>query len=138
MAQKWTNSEIEVMNEMIAMKKSFNKIAKVLGRSTFAVKYKFGRQYRKNIKNKRVKNGSGSDYDSELETDSSAEEKKVSHHRRTFSNDSDPSIYVKYSPPISTCTLLSIAVAGGLSLFICGSFVFVTTLIDSLEKIKPS
>lgn len=130
MTKKWTNSEIEAMNEMISMKKSFTKIAKVLGRSSFAVKYKFGRQYRKNIKSKRVEN------DSELETDYSAEEKKTS-HKRTFSNESDPSIYVKYSPPISTCTLLSIAVAGGLSLFICGSFVFVGTLIDSLEKIRP-
>lgn len=146
----WTQDDIQKMNDMILMKKSFTKIAKELGKSPLAVKYKFGRLYRKKIK-ERSKHNEVEDKDEDEDKDDSEEMDDVDNdsdseseikphiqHKRTFSEESDPSIYVKYSPPITTCALFTFVVSGGLSILICGTAVFMSTLLDSLNRIQPS
>jgi hypothetical protein len=47
---KWSTDDINIMLTMVAQKKSFSEIGKVINRSPLSVKYKFGRFYRKNKK----------------------------------------------------------------------------------------
>ena len=158
--QQWTSGDIQRMNHMVSMKMSFAKIAKVLGRSPLAVKYKFSRQYRKKIKSKiYIPNTDSSDnldeeieYDENYNIDSDNDSDRDSIgggdvidantysrqnlHKRTLSNESDSSIYVKYSPPVNMCTLFGVVFAGTFSIITCGSYVYMKILLDSIQKIN--
>ena len=124
MATKWSTEEIQKMNDMILMKDSFGKIAKELGRSPLAIKYKFGRQYRKKVKN---------DFE-EINAVNNTVTCSVDYNGYNEPNDIND---VKYGSPISICVLFFIVVIGSISTFVCGSGVFMITLMDSIQKIKP-
>ena len=152
MSSTWSEDDIAVLNEMIATKKSFSKIAKILNRSVLAVKYKYGRMYRKKAHRKITvmsysdsgdsgDSGDSSDITEEknvnLDEDDNSEEYPHVHkkHRRTMSDESDPSIYIKYSPKESS--MLSIVCTVFITLVVTlGTCRFVTTLFDSLGKVN--
>ena len=140
MTSKWTVQDIQKMNEMVADKRSFTKIAKELGRSPLAVKYKFGRQYRKKIRSK-IEISNTDSFDSSDNSDESPRYNTHTNHtshKRTYSSESDPSIYVRYSSPVSICTLVGIVAAGTLSIVIGGTYVYMGILLDSIGRIVPT
>lgn len=143
MPSTWSEDDIAVLNEMIASKKSFSKIAKALNRSVLAVKYKYGRMYRKKVHRKITLMSYSDSSDSSDLTDESTEnnnnDDEYAHihkkHRRTMSEESDPSIYVKYSPKESS--MLSTVCTVFITLVVTfGTCRFVSTLLDSLGKVS--
>jgi hypothetical protein len=114
MSSTWTTEEIQKMNEMISMKKSFGKIAKELGRTQLAVKYKFGRQYRKENKV------------------ATPEIQDISHVENMadniYINNKDISNYVN--------TIGSIVIISCIGIVVYGTRVYVQIFLDSIQKIR--
>jgi len=145
MQSTWTEDDIALLNTMIANKNSFSKIAKALNRSVLAVKYKYGRMYRKKVHRKITLMSYSDSSDSSDLSDKSTDEThdntrdEYAHvhkkHRRTMSEESDPSIYVKYSPKDSY--ILHAVCRVFITLVVTfGSYRFLTTLFDSLGKVN--
>ena len=153
MLSTWSEDDIALLNTMIANKKSFSKIAKALNRSVLAVKYKYGRMYRKKVHRKITLMSYSDSSDSSDLTDKSTDDindhnhddthheipDEYAHvhkkHRRTMSEESDPSIYVKYSPKDS-CVLHTVCSVFITLVVTFGTCRFVSTLLDSLGKVS--
>ncbi len=123
MSSTWTTEEIQKMNEMISMKKSFGKIAKELGRTQLAVKYKFGRQYRKENKVATPETP---------ETPETSEMQDISHVENMADN-----IYINNKDILNYVnTIGSIVIISCIGIVVYGTRVYVQIFLDSIQKIR--
>lgn len=124
MHNKWSDEDIALMNSMIANKKSFSQIAKATKRTLYAVKYKYGRLYRKKLRSKIEIHSEYSDTPSN--SDEEYDNKIYNQNSNTSEDETSDSKYISL--------ILKIYTSFGCAAVVAGMCRYVYILFHSLKQ----